>query len=68
VYAALLDGRNEVAHALAPGRRAYVHIARGAVKLNGIELKGGDGAKIAGESKLEFGGAKQAELLLFDLP
>jgi hypothetical protein len=68
VYAALLDGRNAVAHALAPARRAYVHIARGAVKLNGIELKGGDGAKIVGESKLDFGGAKQAEVLVFDLP
>jgi hypothetical protein len=68
VYAALLDGSNAVAHALAPGRRAYVHVARGAVKLNGIELKGGDGVKIAGENELEFSGARQAELLLFDLP
>jgi hypothetical protein len=68
VYAALLDGKNAVAHALAPGRRAYVHVARGAVKLNGIELKGGDGVKIAGENELEFSGARQAELLLFDLP
>jgi redox-sensitive bicupin YhaK (pirin superfamily) len=68
VYAALLDGRNAVAHALAPGRRAYVHVARGAVKLNGIELKGGDGVKIAGENELAFSGARQAELLLFDLP
>ena len=68
VYAALLDGKNAVAHALAPGRRAYVHVARGAVKLNGIELKGGDGVKIAGENELKFSGARQAELLLFDLP
>jgi len=68
VYAALLDGRNAVTHALAPGRRAYVHVARGAVKLNGIELKGGDGVKIAGESELKFSGARQVELLLFDLP
>jgi redox-sensitive bicupin YhaK (pirin superfamily) len=45
-----------------------VHIARGAVKVNGVELKGGDGARFTGESKLEFSGAKQAELLLFDLP
>jgi hypothetical protein len=68
VYAALLDGADSVTHKLAPGRRSYVHVARGSVQLNRIELKGGDGAKIAGESKLEFGGAKQAELLLFDLP
>ena len=68
VYAALLDGKDAVAHRLAPARRAYVHVARGAVKLNGIELKGGDGVKIAGENELEFSGARQAELLLFDLP
>jgi hypothetical protein len=68
VYAALLDGRNAVTHVLAPGRRAYVHLARGALKLNGIELKGGDGVKIAGENELKFSGARQAELLLFDLP
>jgi len=68
VYAALLDGKDAVAHRLAPARRAYVHVARGAVKVNGVELKGGDGAKIAEESEIEFSGAKQAELLLFDLP
>jgi redox-sensitive bicupin YhaK (pirin superfamily) len=68
VYASVLDGEDAVAHRLAPGRRAYVHVARGAVKVNGLELNGGDGAKITGESKIEFSGAKQAELLLFDLP
>jgi len=68
VYAALLDGKDAVAHRLAPARRAYVHVARGAVKVNGVELKGGDGAKITEESEIEFCGAKQAELLLFDLP
>jgi redox-sensitive bicupin YhaK (pirin superfamily) len=68
LYAALLDGKDAVAHRLAPGRRAYVHVARGAVKVNGVELKGGDGAKITEESEIGFSGAKQAELLLFDLP
>jgi len=68
VYVALLDGNDAVAHRLAPGRRAYVHLARGAVKVNGVELKGGDGAKITEESEIGFSGAKQVELLLFDLP
>ena len=68
VYASVLDGKGAVAHRLATGRRAYVHVARGAVKVNGVELEGGDGAKIAEESEIEFSGAKQAELLLFDLP
>ena len=68
VYASMLDARDAVAHRLAPGRRAYVHVARGSLKVNGTPLNGGDGAKIASESELKFSGARQAELLLFDLP
>jgi hypothetical protein len=68
VYASMLDGKDAVTHRLAPGRRAYVHVARGALKVNGVELKGGDGAKITEKSEIGFSGAKQAELLLFDLP
>jgi hypothetical protein len=68
VYASMLDGKDAVTHPLALGRRAYVHVARGAVTVNGVELGDGDGVKIANESRLEFSGGKQAELLLFDLP
>jgi redox-sensitive bicupin YhaK (pirin superfamily) len=68
VYAAVLDGKETAAHRLAPGRRAYVHVARGAVLVNGVELTAGDGARITDESEIRFGGAKQAEVLLFDLP
>jgi redox-sensitive bicupin YhaK (pirin superfamily) len=68
VYAALLDGKDAVAHTLAPGRRAYAHVARGAVKVNGSALKGGDGAKIEKESSIELKDAHAAEVLLFDLP
>ncbi|MDH3287643.1 MAG: pirin family protein [Betaproteobacteria bacterium] len=67
VYAALLDDAERVIHALAPGRRAYVHVARGSVELNGNPLKGGDGAKITGERELALSEAKNAEVLLFDL-
>ncbi|MGH8633525.1 MAG: pirin family protein, partial [Burkholderiales bacterium] len=68
VYAALLEGKDAVAHRLAPGRRAYVHVARGAVKVNGSALKDGDGAKIENESSIELKDAREAEVLLFDLP
>jgi redox-sensitive bicupin YhaK (pirin superfamily) len=68
VYASMLDGQDAVAHRLAPGRRAYVHVARGAVAVNGVALQGGDGVKISGEDELKFSGARQAEMLLFDLP
>jgi redox-sensitive bicupin YhaK (pirin superfamily) len=67
VYAALLDGTEHAAHALAPGRRAYVHVAQGEVTLNGQRLHGGDGVKVADESMLSLSEGKNAEVLLFDL-
>ena len=66
VYAALLDGHEEVQHDIA-GRRAYVHVARGGVTLNGQHLRQGDGVKIAEEARLSFSQGKDAEILLFDL-
>jgi hypothetical protein len=68
LYASMLDGKDAVTHRLAPGRRAYVHVARGAVKVNGAALKGGDGVKIENESSIELKDAREAEVLLFDLP
>jgi hypothetical protein len=68
VYAALLDGGDAVAHRLASGRRAYVHVARGAVTVNGSALTRGDGAKIEAEPSIELNDARAAEVLLFDLP
>ena len=49
IYATLLDGDEEVSHTLLPGRRAYVHVATGKLRVNGELLAAGDGAKISGE-------------------
>ncbi len=68
VYASMLDGKDAVTHRLAPGRRAYLHVARGTVKANGTSMKGGDGVKIESESAIELKAAREAEVLLFDLP
>jgi len=68
VYASMLDGKDTVTHRLAPGRRAYIHVARGAVKVNGNALKDGDGARVENESSIELKDAREAEVLLFDLP
>lgn len=67
VYAALLDDAQTATHTLAPGRRAYVHVARGQVSVNGLALDGGDGARITGETQLTLSNARDAEILLFDL-
>lgn len=67
VYATLLDAGQEVAHALRPGRHAWVHVARGAVEVNGRRLDTSDGAALSGEEEIRLAGVEPAEVLLFDL-
>jgi len=67
LYIARLDRGDSAKHALAPDRHAWVQIARGAVELNGRELKAGDGAAISNESELTVKAQKPSEVLAFDL-
>lgn len=67
LFAALLDRGEVVAHRLNPGRHAWVQVARGAVMLNGVSLKAGDGAAISEEETLEVSASDASETLLFDL-
>ena len=67
MYAGILSNGRELDHSLASGRRAYAHVARGALKINGERLNAGDGAKITDENKIAFAAVENAELLLFDL-
>jgi redox-sensitive bicupin YhaK (pirin superfamily) len=69
VYATLLRPGERVRHALAPGRHAWIQVARGEVALNGEALRPGDGAAVSEEREisLEGRGGEPAEALLFDL-
>lgn len=69
LYAAALEPKETVRHTLASGRHAWLQVARGAVMLNGVALKAGDGAAASDESALEVAGADDgsSEILLFDL-
>jgi len=49
VYAALIDGKESAALELAANRYAYVHVARGSVELNGVQLQEGDGVRVRDE-------------------
>ena len=49
-------------------RKAYVHVARGEVSLDGVDLKEGDGAKIVDEQNLKLAAPVDAEVLLLDVP
>ena len=68
IHAALLDGAESVDYHLAPGRRAYIHVARGRVYVNGTLLGPGDAAKVVAETVVALDRGENAELLLFDLP
>jgi redox-sensitive bicupin YhaK (pirin superfamily) len=62
----LAPGRTR-SHALAPGRHAWVQVARGSAILNGAALAEGDGAAVSEEARIDLEGGEPAEILLFDL-
>jgi quercetin 2,3-dioxygenase len=67
----LLAGRfaegEEENYTLAPGRHAWLHLARGALRVNGQELAAGDALQASEETALEISGVDDAEVLRFDL-
>jgi redox-sensitive bicupin YhaK (pirin superfamily) len=66
----LLAPGDRVRHALAPGRAAWIQVARGEIALDGGEvLRAGDGAAVRDEAALEIEGrpGADAEVLVFDL-
>jgi len=68
ILAALLDGEERVEHAIEQGRKAYVHVARGRVTVNGHVLEAGDALRADGEQRIVVEQGEAAEILLFDLP
>jgi len=68
IYAGLFDGAERATHALLPGRKAYLHLARGKLTVNGTPLEAGDAAKIAGVAEVMLQRGAGAEALLFELP
>jgi quercetin 2,3-dioxygenase len=68
LYAALLDGEERVTHRVAPGRKGYVHVARGKVTAIGQPLGAGDALKVTDVAEIVLEHGVGAEVLLFDLP
>ena len=65
---ARLEPGQSASYAPASGRRAYLHVATGAVEVEGETLKAGDAAKLTDVESLTVTGRQTAELVLFDLP
>jgi hypothetical protein len=67
LYAGLFDAGESASLALDPARKAYVHVARGTLAVNGQSLQQGDAALLADESSLTLSDGDDAEVLVFDL-
>ena len=67
MYAGLFNGAATASLSLAPGRKAYVHVVKGAITANGQRLGGGDALALADEAEVTLADAADAEVLVFDL-
>jgi redox-sensitive bicupin YhaK (pirin superfamily) len=73
IYTSLLAPGQSTAHKLSDGRRAYIFVIGGNLKLNGETLGPGDQARVTSERELQLSaapesGATAADFLLLDLP
>ena len=72
VFASLLEAGIKLVHPLRQGRKAWVQVVRGAVRIGGVRLSAGDGAGIEDQPEIIFEADESpadgsAEILLFDL-
>ena len=68
VYAGLFDGAEQAVLEVAPRRRIYLHVARGALEANGIALAAGDAIALTDTKSLTLRDGDEAEVIVFDLP
>jgi quercetin 2,3-dioxygenase len=68
IFAGLFDGAEQAALEVDAGRRIYVHVARGSLRANEIELGAGDALRITDSTGLRIDQGREAEVLVFDLP
>ena len=67
IWAARLDPDIEAIHPLMPGRRAWLHVAKGEVSIGNETLRAGDAAAVTDQEEITVRSRGEAEMLLFDL-
>jgi redox-sensitive bicupin YhaK (pirin superfamily) len=67
MYSGLFEADQSAALELAPGRKAYVHLMRGKLQVNGQALCAGDAALLQDEQHIDLTQGEGAEVLVFDL-
>jgi redox-sensitive bicupin YhaK (pirin superfamily) len=68
VYVSSMDLGSKIDHDILPGRKAYLFVIDGGIKLNGDSLKTRDVARIENEGNLSILADQPTELILLDLP
>ncbi|WDE98983.1 pirin family protein [Lentisphaera profundi] len=66
LYAALIEAGKSLNYQLPQGRKAWLQLASGELRLNGRLLQAGDSAAIKGSGELNIAANQDAELLFFD--
>jgi redox-sensitive bicupin YhaK (pirin superfamily) len=67
LYAGLFSTGERAELEIDPARKAYVHLVRGQITVNGEALRAGDAVALADESRLTLADGVNAEVLVFDL-
>ncbi|MGH6827506.1 MAG: pirin family protein [Rhizomicrobium sp.] len=67
IWAGQLDANVEAIHPLAPGRRAWIQVAKGELRLASETLFAGDGAAVTDQEQIALRARAPSEVLLFDL-
>lgn len=67
LYAGLFDEDEHAELTLTPQRKAYVHLIRGFLTVNGHAIAAGDAIKFDDEPRIELSHGVNAEVLVFDL-
>jgi redox-sensitive bicupin YhaK (pirin superfamily) len=68
IYISRLAPGEKVAHTSRPGRKAYLFVISGEVKLGGRKLSAGDQGRMADQPEFAIEGVSDAEMILLDLP
>src|SRR5471032_2529448 len=67
IWTAKLDAGVEAIHPLAQGRKAWLQVAKGEIRVDGETLKAGDAAAITDHAQIAVRSIEPSEVLLFDL-
>lgn len=67
MYAGLFDGDQSATLAINPKLKAYIHLIKGSLNINGETLSSGDALLIQDEAEIQIKDGENAEVLVFEL-